>query len=220
MRLPDINSFKSYDNLEKIKTMKFTEELQPIPMHVNILSDKDKAKAITHIEKAIIRPSLEYKSYIKFLKDNFDMTSCSFFSNVSNKNSTRVKIEIHHAPFTLFDITSIVAERQMHELGEFNYFKIGEEVMKLHYQCKVGLIPLSSTVHSLVHNGALFIPLDCPRGNYISFIEEYSRYISQDLMNMLEDAYVLTKQVQDLSLLNTVYTYIEKDGFNLPKIIK
>ena len=220
MRLPDINSFKTYNNIEKIKTLHFTEELQPISMHINILSDKDKEKAIKHIEKAIIRPSIEYHSYIKFLKENFDMTSCSFFSNVTNKNSKRIKIEIHHSPFTLFDITSIVAEKQMHTIGVFNYFKIAEEVMKLHYQCKVGLIPLSSTVHSLVHNGSLFIPLDCPRGNFIDFMEEYSRYISQDLMGMLEDAYVLTKQVQDLSLLNTVYTYVETDGFTLPQIIK
>lgn len=220
MRLPDPNSIKSFKNLEKIKTMKFTDELIPLPMHVNILSDKDKTKAIKHIESAIIRPSIEYHSYIKFLKENFDMTRCSFFNGVSNKNSTRVKIEIHHAPFTLFDITSIVAEKQIHENGEFNYFKIAEEVMKLHYQCKVGLIPLSSTVHSLVHNGSLFIPLDCPRGDFISFMEDYSRYISQDLMAMMEDAYVLTKQVQDLSLLETVYTYIEQDGFSLPKIIK
>lgn len=220
MRIPDINSFKTYDNLEKIKTMKITDELQPLPMHVNILSDKDKVKAITHIEKAIIRPSLEYKTYIKFLKENVDMTKCSFFNNVSNKYSSRVKIEIHHAPFTLFDITSIVAEKQVHENGEFNYFMIAKEVMKLHYQCKVGLIPLSSTLHSLVHNGSVFIPLDCPRGNFISFMEEYSQYISQDLMGMMEDAYVLTKQTQDLSLLNTVYTYVECDGFTLPELIK
>lgn len=220
MRLPDINSFKTYDNLEKIKTMKITDELQPLPMHVNILSDKDKVKAITHIERAIIRPSLEYKTYIKFLKENVDMTKCSFFNNVSNKYSSRVKIEIHHAPFTLFDITSIVAEKQVHENGEFNYFMIAKEVMKLHYQCKVGLIPLSSTLHSLVHNGSVFIPLDCPRGNFISFMEEYSQYISQDLMGMMEDAYVLTKQTQDLSLLNTVYTYVECDGFTLPELIK
>ena len=217
MRLPDKNQFKHYDNYDKIKHLKFGDKIEPLPMRVNILSDKDKAKAIKHIENAVIRPSLEYKTYIKFLREKMDMNKCSFFDNVSNANSKRVKIEIHHSPLTLFDITSIVAEKQMHEKGEFNYFKIGKEVVELHYQCRVGLIPLSSTVHSMVHNGTLFIPLYCPRGNYISFLDEYSQYISRDLTDMLEDAYVLTKQTQDLSILDTVYTYIDYDGFKLPQ---
>lgn len=217
MRLPDINSFKTYDNYEKIRHMSVNDKIEPLPMHVNILSDKDKVKAIKHVENTIIRPSLEYKAYIKFLREKYDMTKCSFFNNVSNEHSKRVKIEIHHSPFTLFDITSVVAEKQMHEDGEFNYFKIGKEVVQLHYQCRVGLIPLSSTIHSMVHNGSIFIPLDCPRGNYISFIEEYDRYLSQDLLAMLEDAYILTKQTHDLSILDTVYTYIDCDGFKLPQ---
>ena len=82
------------------------------------------------------------------------------------------------------------------------------------------LIPLSTTVHSLVHNGELFIPLDAPRGDFISFIKEYDRYISNDLMSNLEQMLILSKQVQNLSLLNTKYTYMEVDGFTLPKIIE
>lgn len=218
MRLPDKNKFKQYDDNDDIQRLKFENNvLEPLPMHVNILSDKDKAKAIKHIENAIIRPSIEYKSYIKFLREKIDMNKCSFWGAVSNENSKRVKIEIHHSPLTLFDITSIVAEKQIHERGEFNYFEIAKEVMSLHYQCKVGLIPLSSTIHSMVHNGTIFIPLYCPRGNFLSFIDEYSQYISRDLTDMLEDAYILTKQTQDLSILDTVYTYIECDGFKLPQ---
>ena len=217
MRLPDTSSLKEYKQADLIEVLKI-KDVEPLPRHINILTDKDKTKAILTTEKKYIRPSLEYKAYIKYLKDYMDMTKCSFFNNV--KNSKRVSIEIHHSPFSLYDITSIVAEKQMHENGEFNYFKIAEEVLKLHYQCKVGLIPLSTTVHSLVHNGELFIPLDAPRGDFVSFIKEYDRYISNDLMSNLEQMLILSKQVQNLSLLNTKYTYMEVDGFTLPKIIE
>lgn len=217
MRLPDINSLKQYKETELIDTLKI-KDVEPLSRHINLLTDKDKTKALIATEKQYIRPSLEYKAYIKYLKEYMDMTKCSFFDNV--KASKRVKIEIHHSPFSLYDITSVVAEKQMHENGEFNYFKIAEEVLKLHYQCKVGLIPLSTTVHSLVHNGELFIPLDAPRGDFVSFIKEYDRYISNDLMSNLEQMLILSKQVQNLSLLNTKYTYMEVDGFTLPKIIE
>ena len=145
------------------------------------------------------------------------MTKCSFFNNV--KNSKRVSIEIHHSPFSLYDITSIVAEKQMHENGEFNYFKIAEEVLKLHYQCKVGLIPLSATVHELVHLGQVFIPLQSPRGDYISFLEEYDRYITMDMKDILQEKLNLSRQVQDLSLLETKYTYVEVEGFKFPTFV-
>lgn len=217
MKLPDTSSLKEYKQADLIEVLKI-KDVEPLPRHINILTDKDKTKAILTTEKKYIRPSLEYKAYIKYLKDYMDMTKCSFFNNV--KNSKRVSIEIHHSPFSLYDITSIVAEKQMHENGEFNYFKIAEEVLKLHYQCKVGLIPLSATAHTLVHNGELFIPLDAPRGDYISFIKEYDKYISTDLMSNLEQMLILSKQVQNLSLLNTKYTYMEVDGFTLPKIIE
>ena len=76
---------------------------------VFINSDKDKVKFIKRCEK-VIRSSNEYRDYVAFLKENIDMDKCAFWKNVSSENSKRVKIEIHHEPFTLFDIVSVVVE--------------------------------------------------------------------------------------------------------------
>lgn len=216
MRLPDINNV-TYDNSKLIKYLKM-KKIEPIKMEINIMSDKDKVKAIKTAER-MIRSSLEYKAYIKYLKQYIDMTKCSFFNNVNNKDGKRVSIEIHHEPFTLFDITQAVLEKQLDETGEVNLFNIAEEVMKLHYQCKVGLIPLSSTVHELVHLGQVFIPLQSPRGDYISFLEEYDRYITMDMKDILQEKLNLSRQVQDLSLLETKYTYVEVEGFKFPTFV-
>lgn len=216
MRLPDINNV-TYDNSKLIKYLKMGK-IEPIKMEINIMSDKDKVKAIKTVER-MVRSSLEYKAYIKYLKQYIDMTKCSFFNNVNNKDGKRVSIEIHHEPFTLFDITQAVLEKQLDETGEVNLFNIAEEVMKLHYQCKVGLVPLSATVHELVHVGQVFIPLQSPRGDYIAFLEEYDRYITMDMKDMLQEKLKLSKQVQDLSLLETKYTYVEVEGFKFPTMI-
>lgn len=214
-------------NIEKYDTKNLIEMLdieQPRPLndkYIIIMSDKDKLVAIKHIE-TIIRRSLEYKQFVQFLKDEIDMTECSFFSNVSNKHGKKISIEIHHEPFTLFDITSIVLNKWLDQDLDINPILIAEEVMKLHYQNKVGLIPLSVTVHQLVHDGKLCIPLQNVYGNYISFVEEYGDYINESIQNMLHAKLSMSKEIEymDTSILEKKYVYLNVDGFTLPQVIQ
>ena len=67
MRLPDINSLKQYKETELIDILKI-KDVEPLSRHINLLTDKDKTKALIATEKQYIRPSLEYKAYIKYLK--------------------------------------------------------------------------------------------------------------------------------------------------------
>lgn len=217
MRLPKIESYNN-DNLIEVRKI---VDVPKANRYTIIMSDKDKVKYIKYLER-IIRSSQEYKDYIAYLREYIDMTQCSFFTGVRKTNSrSKVSIEIHHEPFTLFDIAQIVLEKWIREGITLNAFKIAEEVMKLHYQNKVGLIPLSITVHELVHSGKLFIPLQNVRGNFIDFIEEYDEYISEDLKNMLQIKLKMSKEIekQDLSILETKYTYLEVDGFVLPETL-
>ncbi len=64
--------------------------------------DKEIKKYYKTIEKEV-RNSFEYKEMINYLRDNFGMDQCSFIK-VSNKDNYNIKIEIHHYPFTLYDI--------------------------------------------------------------------------------------------------------------------
>jgi hypothetical protein len=147
---------------------------------------------------------------------------CSFFNNVSNKDKQKVSIEIHHEPFTLFDITQTVVEKWIANDEDINPILIAEEVMKIHYQGRIGLIPLSITVHKLVHNGKLFIPLQNVYGNFIAFLEEYENYIPADLKDMLEVKLKMSKEVQvnDMTLLEKRYIYLDVEGFVFPQVIE
>lgn len=217
MRLPDI---KKYNNNQDIELMQLTG-IQPVEKTYIVLNDKDKLM-LTKAVETIVRRSLEYKQYIQFLKEEIDMTQCAFFKNVTNKNGAAVSIEIHHEPFTLFDITNIVIEKYIESGYDLNPLLIAEEVMSLHYKNMVGLIPLSVTVHKLVHNGNLFIPLQNVYGNYIQFLEEYGEYVSDSIKAMLETKLRLSKDIEnpDTSILEKKYVYLEVEGFNLPQIIQ
>lgn len=194
-------------------------DVVPASRRVILMEPKKKVKFIKTVE-TMIRSSQEYKHYVDYLKKNIDMTQCSFFTNINNKNGRKVRIEIHHEPFTLFDLVMIVMEKWANEGKELNYLGIAEEVMKIHYQGLVGLIPLSLTVHQLVHDGELFIPLQYVYGDVLKFVKEYEPHIPDDLMKMLQLKLEMSKEVQDTSILDTSYVYIDVDGFSMPKKIE
>ena len=45
MRLPDTSSLKEYKQADLIEVLKI-KDVEPLPRHINILTDKDKTKAI------------------------------------------------------------------------------------------------------------------------------------------------------------------------------
>lgn len=214
MKVPKI---ENYNNSNKIEVVNI-KDIDKVSRNILLLSEKEKIKFIKTIER-IVRGSQEYRDYIYYLRNEIDMTQCTFFNNVNNKEGRRISIEIHHEPFTLFDITQIVLNKYLVTGLELNYFKISEEVMKIHYQGRVGLVPLSSTVHQLVGEGKLFIPLQNVYGDFISFLEEYDMFIPDDLKDILEVKLKMSKELQelDLSLLEKKYIYLEIDGMSFPQ---
>ena len=204
MRLARISNYQS----PEIVTTN-VQEYEPLSYCVNVFTDKDKVKFVKNVEN-LCRTSSAYKEYIKYLKDNIEMNKCSFFNNITNVNR-RFKIDIHHEPFTLYDITLAVTEKWISEARPLNYFLIAEEVMKLHYQNRVGLIPLSRTAHEVFHDGQLFIPLQSVYGNFLKFLEEYEPYIDLDTKAILHSKIKLSKEqlVHDFTVLNKRYVYLQ-----------
>lgn len=152
----------------------------------DLSSDKDFKKYIFDIEKDV-RGSWEYKRFIQFLRNNMDMNKCSFLPYVSNVDSTKIRIEIHHSPFTLWDICIIIFNKRKYYYEDLRVQSVAKEVAMCHYNLLVGLIPLSETIHQLVHNGFLFIPADLVMGRYGLFVEYYKEFISTELLDSLEE---------------------------------
>ena len=109
-------------------------------------------------------------------------------------------------------------DKQEKELGYVDEFLVAEEVMRIHYEGLVGLIPLSITVHELVHDGKVPIPLNCVYGRFVEFTKRYYDYIDPIYISMLNDKIELTKKlsIEDLSILAVKYVYTHVDGCELP----
>ena len=148
----------------------------------DLYNEKDFRKYINDIER-IVRQSREYKVYIQYIRTYMDMNVSLFSPNVTNAETTKIKIEIHHTPFTLFDIVMTVFNKRSRTGESLNCFLVAKEVAYLHYFLYVGLIPLSKTEHKLVHNQSLFVPLDKVLGRYDQFIQMYRDDIPVDAMD-------------------------------------
>lgn len=202
---------------EFIKNIKLSTP-KSMEYFVNISKDKDRFKFIKRIE-GIVRSSSEYKDYIDFLKKHVGLDSCAFFQNVTNKGANkkkRISIEIHHEPFTLYDIVNVVLTKYQDEGIPINDLNIADEVMMLHYENKVGLVPLSKTAHEIVHNSTkLMVPLNMCYGIYSDFLEEYEPYIDESLYEKLERKMDMTSNLtpESFEAIMKEFTYLDVNGF-------
>lgn len=143
------------------------------------------AKFIFRVER-VCRTSYEYKAFIGFLRDYANMNECSFLKYASNRDYREIRIEIHHEPITLFDIVSTVFNKRLAKGESIHEDMVAKEVMYNHYKLHVGLIPLSETIHEMVHNQFLFIPTFAVFGHWDKFVDEYKDYIPIDTLSAIE----------------------------------
>jgi hypothetical protein len=145
--------------------------------------EKEYKKLIKSIEKTI-RISKEYKKYVELLRTNVSALNLdNILTNITNADT---ELEFHHYPVTLFDIVDIVCINKFMNKENFTSFQIAKEVMSLHYENLIGLVPLTKTNHELAHEGSLFISKKQIFGDYDSFLEKYDKSVSTDIKEFLK----------------------------------
>ena len=72
----------------------------------DLMDDKDREKYIKDLERNV-RSSYEYRQMVQYLREYMNMNSCAFLPNVTNDVNRRIRIELHHSPFTTASIVSI-----------------------------------------------------------------------------------------------------------------
>lgn len=223
----DIDLTKENSSVDFIEIQ--VDETDKVRMY-NSDTERKEDKYNQSIEK-IIRSSNEYRRYIGILKNEFDLTRCKFIDIVDITDGKRVGIEMHHYPLTLYDIVECHRDKLARDpngspLDPYKTFEIANDIMKLHYQGKIGLVPLSFTAHELVHEGVIFIPLnkDYVFGDYESLIEELD--INSDQLNhKLENTRVMTEKIDsgevinDLHVFDSIETRIMMEKANRPEKI-
>lgn len=184
-----------------------------------LFSDKAKNKFVKRIER-IIRSSFEYRNYIGILKNELNLTKCTFLPEI-DISSIRVSLEFHHYPFTLYDLVAIEVDRQIFDGKKFiDPFEVADTIMALHYKNLVGLVPLSATVHELVHAGKKFVNKKFVYGNYEKYMDKYAKYINDeynekisqinDLSAREDDGEDIDGNILDLNFLKVTVNDIER----------
>ena len=202
---------------EFIRNIKMTKK-NDMDYYVDISTPKSKRKFIERVKK-VVRGSFEYKDYINYLKENIGLDQCIFWSNVIGGRKKRITLHMHHEPFTLEDYVRVVIKKYEMEGLELNDLDIADEVMELHYENLVGLVPVSKTAHQLIHNTEkLFVPLNMVYGNYSEFLTRYDKYIEAleeeddyDLYAKLEKKMDQTANLTDESFdaIKKQFTYLD-----------
>ena len=174
-------------------------------------SEKGYNKFISDVEREV-RGSFEYKRLISYLKSYKGMNRCAYMENTTINPDSKVTIEIHHHPFTLYDICTIVATKRLYYGQPMDLEMVAKEVMQLHYEDKIGLIPLSKTPHELYHNGFLQIPLRAVYGNWRVFRNEYWDFFSDEQKDLIERIIQFDKdydKIQATKILQQKNVYIQ-----------
>ena len=185
----------------------------------DLSNPKELSKYFKSIER-ICRNSRTYKKLINFLRENVDMNKCSYFKNVDNIDTYSLKIHIHHTPLTLYDIVTTVYNKRLLNHESLSEMMVAKEVMWLHYNLFVGLIPLSETVHGSVHNGQAFIPTTKVYGMYKTFVKLSEPYMDKELLKVLSNMEEMSEDYDTITKLLEVspvfIDYEEGIGFEFP----
>ncbi len=165
------------------------DEVPEIEFDMRMTSVNDKYyKYVTRM----CRRTPEYRDFIYFMKHNLDINHCSFYEGYSIKDG--YIIELHHAPFTLYDYVETVCTKQMAQQGWVETMKICEEVIALHFKFMVGLTPLNPTAHELVHSDALPVHPKIIIGDWKAFYGEYNAWVSESVVRKYDEAIALEKK--------------------------
>lgn len=202
------------------RTLQISVDEMPQRKVYALKSQRDRDKLIKTCEK-FIRSSMEYRDYMKFLRDHLNYNKCAVLNNVSRENGKKYSIEIHHEPFTLYDLVDIEITRREVEGEPIEVLKIAESVMELHYDGLVGLIPLTKTAHELIDSYKTFIPLQHIYQDYHKYYEQFEEYIDicEHIKKKIDVKVKLSLQCDKLqSDIAPEFVYLDVDGFNFPQI--
>lgn len=181
---------------------------------------ENRDSVIKYIEK-IVRNSFEYRELINFLKQEMNLSHCLLLTNVDYTDAT---INFHHDPLRMYEVCDIILNKHEVLYTEINIYKICEEVMLVHYAGMIPLVPVTYTIHELIHSDSLFIPIQLIEqggfGKYRNFYNEYKDYMSDNYKKLLREYITTSNEIIDdyqLPILKRKFTYIRCDNIMLPK---
>jgi hypothetical protein len=204
----NIQSYKSSENI----TLKNMDGYFQEKFYFQDIYDNKKLQKFIKSVEAQVRTSNEYSNYIGFLVNEIGLDHCAILGNIEKDFAT---VEMHHYPYTLYDIVYLNISRNIVLNKNFNSFTVVNEVLQDHYNNIIGVTPLAKTVHQLVHAGEIFINLSQVYGDINKFNEKYSFAMTDEMIekfNQLVAYSAKNLEYSETDVLKKIYN--EKDNAN------
>jgi hypothetical protein len=148
----------------------------------NFENETQYKKFLKNCEK-IVRSSLEYNLWRDYIRDVLQLQECA----ITQEKMSEVSIEVHHHVPSLFTLVKALVNKKIDANDEFSTFDIATKVIEMHFANKIGYITLLKSMHEKFHNGFLTIPMTLVKGDYRSFISEYSTYLDEEDLNSINE---------------------------------
>jgi len=143
-------------------------------------NDSTYNKFIKSVER-MVRSSYEYKLWKSYLIDVLGLTTCV----ITDENLSELTLEVHHHVPSLYLIVKAILNEAMENGEFFCTYDIATRVMEIHFKNQIGYAMMCKSMHEKYHNGFLEVPIESINGNYMEFINNYSRFLdSEDLDNL------------------------------------
>ena len=134
---------------------------------------------------SMVRKCPEYSRYRTFLLENLDMDRCSVLSELTPEEVSAAGLEIHHAPLGLYDICELVLGQMQVDEERITTFSVANRVMAYHWMGKVGLVPLTQTIHEAVHAGQVHVDPRTIFGNWQALLDENRGGLTEHLVEKM-----------------------------------
>ena len=168
----------------KVEGLELYSDQYPFRLALRIKNFENEAEYVKFIRNCErhIRSSLEYKQWRNYIIDVLGIQTCM----ITNERMDQCTIEVHHHLPSLFVLVKSIINKKMDEEDEFSTFDISLEAIKYHFENKVGYTTIIKSMHEKFHNGFLSIPVNVIKGNYQSFIEEFSSHIDDEDLDTIQ----------------------------------
>ena len=154
----------------------------------NFENETEYTKFIRNCEKHV-RGSLEYKQWRNYIIDVLGIHTCM----ITEERMDQCTIELHHHLPSLFTVVKSIINKKIEQEQEFSTFDIALETIELHFKNKIGYVTLIKSLHEKFHNGFLTIPIQLIRGDFKSFLSEYSEYMDDDDLEVIDQRLSITE---------------------------
>lgn len=168
----------------KVEKLELYSEQYPFSLTLRISNFENEASYKKYVKNCemLIRRSVEYKLWRQYIIDVLRIDHCM----ITHERMDDVTIEVHHHVPGMYVLVSSLVNKKLDSGVEFCTFDICMEAIELHFKNRVGYVTLLKSMHEKFHNGRLDIPIELVRGDYKTYLREYTRHLDEVDLETIE----------------------------------